>query len=85
MYVICKKCGAKIAVANRPSGFTRTSGTRFEGNVRLEGGRISFGPGGGKLIFDDSGVLGFGPPIASEFSCVDCGHVDSYHAEEIKD
>lgn len=84
MHVICKKCGAKIVVANRPRGSTRTSGIRLDGNLRVEGGGITFGPGA-KLVFGPGGSVSFGPPAVSEFTCMDCGHGDSYSADDIKD
>lgn len=58
MYVDCKRCGAKIQVAGRPRGSTRTSNVRFEGNVRVEGGGIGFGPGG-RVSFSKGGSIGF--------------------------
>jgi hypothetical protein len=77
MHVTCKKCGADIAVAGRPSGSTQIQDVRLEGNVRVEGGRISFGPGG-RIVFGEGGSIGFGEPTPSQFVCLECGHADRY-------
>ena len=84
MHVNCRKCGARIEVAGRPKGSTRTSNVRLQGNVRVEGGGISFGPGG-SVSFGPGGSIGFGKPVASEFTCMECGHTDKYSADEIID
>ena len=82
MYVLCKKCGSRIEVANRPSGFTQTSNVKMKGNVNVEGGKISFGRGG-SISFGPGGSLSFGGPVPSEFTCMECGHTDVYNPEEI--
>ena len=84
MYVTCKKCGSRIEVSGRPEGSTQTSNVRLEGDVRVEGGRISFGPGG-KISFGPGGAVGFGKPQPSEFVCIECGHADSYMPDEINE
>jgi len=84
MYVVCKKCGSKIEVASRPKGSTQTKNVRLQGNVKVEGGGISFGPGGG-IAFGPGGSIGFGKPIPSNFVCMECGHNDTYLAEDITD
>ena len=81
MYVLCKNCGAKIAVAGKPDGSTRISGVRVKGNVNVSGGKISFGPGG-NISFGPGGSVGFGSPVSSEFVCLECGHVDEYHPDD---
>jgi len=82
MYVICKKYSSKINVASRPKGSTQTSNTRLRGNVRVEGSKISFGPGG-SISFRQGGSISFGKPRPSEFVCSECGHTDTYLPEEI--
>lgn len=84
MYVSCKKCKARIEVAGRPKGSTSTSNVHLQGNVRVEGGRISFGPGG-SISFGPGGFISFGKPVPSEFTCIQCGHTDEYSPEEIED
>ena len=81
MYVLCKKCKAKIIVAKKPGGSTRVSGVQVKGNVRIDGGQISFGPGG-SISFGPGGSIGFGPPVNSEFICTECGHIDEYQPED---
>lgn len=82
MHVICKKCGFRINVASRPQGSTQTSNVRLRGNVRVEGGKISFGRGG-SIAFRPGGSISFGKPGPSEFVCMECGHADTYLPEEI--
>jgi DNA-directed RNA polymerase subunit RPC12/RpoP len=84
MYVICKKCQNKIPVAGRPSGSTSLTGVRTEGNVRLEGGAISFGDGG-SISFGPGGSIGFGAPQDSPFACPKCGSLLKYAPHEILD
>ena len=72
MHVICKNCGKRISVASKPSGHTTMSNVRTEGNVNVDGGKISFGPGG-KLSFGPGGKVGFGPAPKSTFVCMSCG------------
>ena len=82
MHVKCKECGEKIPVAGRPTGGTKLSGVRTFGNVRVEGGSISFGPGSG-ISFGPGGGISFGPPPKSEFTCPSCGKAREYDPEEI--
>ena len=82
MHVKCKGCGESIPVAGRPTGGTRLSGVRTSGNVRVEGGKISFGPGGG-IRFGPGGIMAFGPPPKSEFMCPGCLETHEYGGEEI--
>ena len=84
MHVNCKNCGKPVAVAGRPSGSTGASGVRLEGNVRLGEGGLVLGPGG-KVSFGPGGKMSFGPARASEFTCMECGHVDRYSPQEILD
>lgn len=84
MHVVCKNCGSKIQVAGRPRGSTQTSNVRLSGNVHVEGGGISFGPGG-SISFGPGGSIGFGPPVKSEFTCMECGHKDTYASDEIQE
>lgn len=84
MHVVCKKCGAKIAVAGRPTGSTSLSNVRVQGNVRVGGGGIAFGPGGG-ISFGPGGAIGFGEPQKSPFACLACGTTEEYVPDDIKD
>ena len=84
MHVICKKCGHHIPVAGRPGGSTNIEGVALEGNVHVEGGKISFGEGGA-INFGSGGSISFGPPEESEFACPKCRHVAGYTADEITD
>jgi len=84
MHVICKNCSAKIIVASKPSGHTTMSNVRTEGNVKVSGGKISFGPGG-KLSFGSDGKVGFGPAVKSTFMCMSCGKSNEYENNEIVD
>lgn len=84
MHVICKKCSGKIAVAGRPSGSTSVQNVKVQGNVRVGGGGIGFGPGRG-ISFGQGGSIGFGGPKNSTFTCPSCGHVADYSPDEIKD
>lgn len=85
MHVACKNCGNKIAVAGRPSGTTSLHNVGVEGDVNVEGGKISFGPGDGKISFGPEGRVGLGPPVESQFSCLQCGTTADYAPEEIAD
>ena len=84
MYVTCKKCANKIPVAGRPSGFTSVDGIRAEGNIRIDGGRISFGEGG-RIRFGEGGKLRLGTPVNSQFGCFKCKSTFEYRPEEILD
>jgi DNA-directed RNA polymerase subunit RPC12/RpoP len=84
MHVKCKDCGERIPVAGRPTGGTRLSDVRTFGNVKVEGGKISFGPGGG-ISFGAGGTIAFGPAPKSELRCPSCGKAAEYSAEEILD
>lgn len=84
MHVLCKKCGSKIAVADRPTGTTSLKNVNAQGNVRVGGGGIGFGPGG-SISFSPGGTIGFGEPQGSLFACFSCGTTASYAPEEIKD
>ena len=84
MHVTCEKCGERIEVSHRPSGGTSLSGVKPSGNVKVEGGKIMFGPGG-SLSFGRGGSVSFGAPPRSTFTCFECGHTDEYLPEEIKD
>lgn len=84
MYVQCKKCGFEIPVSHRPQGFTNMTNIHLGPNTNVLGGQISLGPGG-QIGFQPGGSLSFGPPPTSQFLCVECGHVDDYTAEEIRD
>ena len=85
MHVICKnkECGAKIAVASRPTGSTNLQGVQAH-NVNVQGGAISFGPGG-SISFGPGGRIGFGGPIPSTFHCMKCNTSAQYAASEIRD
>lgn len=84
MHVTCKKCGAGIRVAHRPTGSTQVHGIGTEGNVSVDGGVVRFGPGG-RINFGQGGSIGFGPPAASQFTCLECGHLDTYLPQDFKD
>ena len=84
MYVICKKCRSKIAVAGRPTGSTSVSNVQIRGNVHVDGGSIGFGPGG-MISFGRGGAVGFGGRQESTFSCMACGTTSQYTPDEIKD
>ena len=81
MHVLCKKCNATIDVAGKPRGSTQVFGAQLKRNVRVDGGRISFGPGG-SISFGPGGGISFGPPLESEFVCTECGHLDQYRPED---
>ena len=81
MYVLCKKCKAKIAVVGKPGGSTIVSGGRVKGNVSVSGGKIDFGPGG-SISLGPGDSIGFGPPVSSEFACPECGHIGEYHPND---
>jgi len=82
MHVICKGCGSRISVSHRPKGSTSSKGVSTSGNVRIEGGKISLGPGGG-ISFGPGGSIGFGRPLKSSFTCTECGQSYEYASEEI--
>lgn len=84
MYVSCKKCGNKVAVAGRPTGSTSVKNVQVQGNVNVGGGGISLGPGG-SISFRPGGSIGFGGPQKSTFSCMACGTSAEYAPDEIKD
>ncbi len=84
MHVICKKCGTKIPVADRPSGSTSLSGVALRGRVSVQGGGIGLGEGGA-ILFGPGGSVGFGPPRSSAFSCSECGNSAEYGTDEIRD
>jgi hypothetical protein len=81
MNVLCKSCKRKIAVSGKPGGSTNLSGVQVTGDVKIQGGGIAFGPGGG-ISFGPGGGISFGPPPKSEFVCTECGHIDTYGAED---
>ncbi len=84
MHVVCKNCSSRIAVAGRPSGTTSLKNVNVQGNVRVGGGGIGFGPGG-SISFGPGGSLGFGAPQGSPFTCPACGKTADYAPEEIQD
>ena len=81
MFVLCKKCKAKIQVSGKPKGTTGVSGVRVKGNVNISGGQISFGPGG-SISFGPGGGISLGPAQDSEFVCTECGHTDKYRPDD---
>jgi ribosomal protein S27E len=81
-HVKCKKCGARIEVASKPTGGTNVSNVRAFGPVNISGGSISFGPGGG-IAFGEGGAIAFGPAPSSRFTCMECGQSNDYSADEI--
>jgi hypothetical protein len=83
-HVICKICGERIAVANKPSGGTSLTNVQTTGPINISGGSISFGPGGG-ISFGPGGGIAFGPSPTSHFICPECAHSAEYAADEIQE
>lgn len=84
MYVNCKKCGGRIEVSHRPGGGTSLRNVKPSGNVKIEGGKITFVQGG-SLSFGRGGSVSFLTVPKSTFTCFECGHTDEYLSGEIKD
>lgn len=81
-YVICRKCGEKIKV-RKPTGRTRIEGRVSIGpGVKVEGGRISFGPGG-KIGFGLGGRISFGAPAKLKVMCPNCSYESEYDIEQV--
>lgn len=84
MKVLCPKCGVTIPVSTRPAATTDVRGVNVTGNVNIEGGGISFGPGGA-ISFGPGGQIAFGGPSKAASTCLTCGEVFFYSADDVTD
>lgn len=83
MYVQCKKCAAKIEIANWPGGTNSLGNVHVGGNVRIGGGAIGFGPRG-LISFGPGGSVGFGGPPDAQIRCGACGNTAEYKHDEAR-